>query len=209
MSFARLLLALCLCLNFASSTSAQTPRSWNFEVFLNDKKVGWHHFVLDAVDGEMQMSSTASFDFKVFLFYPVKYRHRAVERWRDGCLVSIESHTEKRGKTMAFVGQQTAEGFRVSVGGEYQLLPSCVRTFTYWNPDWLDSDALLNGENGDYWSVAIDRKKTPSGEKLTLTTPAGDILLRYDQRGDWQYLESKITAVGMLSYRRQVSEGSP
>ena len=66
----------------------------------------------------------------------------------------------------------------------------------------------MNGENGEYWSVAIDRKKTPSGEELTLTTPAGDIRLRYDQRGDWQYLESKITAVGMLSYRRQVSEVS-
>lgn len=209
MTPARLLMALYLWLIIASNASAQTPRSWNFEVFLNDKKVGWHHFVLAALDGEMQLTSTASFDFKVFLFYPVKYRHRAVERWRDGCLVAIESHTEKRGKTMAFVGQQTAEGFSVSVGEERRLLPSCVRSFTYWNLDWLDGDALLNGENGEYWSVAIDRKKTPSGEELTLTTPAGDIRLRYDQRGDWQYLESKITAVGMLSYRRQVGEASP
>ena len=80
MTPARLLMALYLWLIIASNASAQTPRSWNFEVFLNDKKVGWHHFVLAALDGEMQLTSTASFDFKVFLFYPVKYRHRAVER---------------------------------------------------------------------------------------------------------------------------------
>ena len=47
---ARLLMALYLWLIIASNASAQTPRSWNFEVFLNDKKVGWHHFVLAALD---------------------------------------------------------------------------------------------------------------------------------------------------------------
>ena len=190
----------------ASPVISQQYNEWNFEVFLNDKKVGWHHFKLQTQNGTMRLTSTAAFDFNVFLFYPVKYRHRAVESWRDGCLTAIDSRTEKRGKSIAFVGEQSAGGLRIMQNGESRILSGCIRSFAYWNPVWLEQDTLLNGENGAYWPVSLNRNELPAGAELTLATPKGDILLRYDEQGDWQYLESKIKAVGVLSYRREVEE---
>ena len=59
----------------------------DFKVFLNDREVGSHSFILQQQGESLLVSSTMSLDFTVLMIKKIKYRHQANEVWQGGCLV--------------------------------------------------------------------------------------------------------------------------
>ena len=51
------------------------PAEWRFEVFLNDKPIGYHSFSLDSSGTEQVLTTEASFDVKVLFVTAFRYRH--------------------------------------------------------------------------------------------------------------------------------------
>lgn len=191
----------------AADTTAD--RLWRFQVYVNDKPVGWHEFRLRSQDGQEQLSSTAEFEYTL-LFVPVyRYQHQNQETWRDGCLARIESSTDANGKDYAVFGEAGDAGFMLESSKGEAVLPGCVRTFAYWNPEFLQANQLLNTQNGEYLDVAVSTPvkdsievlgETVSAQRYQLTAKKLKLDLWYSDDGEWLALQSVYDQGRTLRY---------
>jgi len=172
---------------------AAADRSWSFRVFLDDREVGIHRFELRDTAGGQELRSNARFDVR-FLGVPVyRYRHEAMERWRDDCLQSLYSQTDSNGKR-----QQVRSDF-----------DQCVMSFAYWNPAILRARQLINSQTGALTDVTIDslgagavgvRGKSQVAEHYRLIGPKLSMDLWYAD-GDWIGLDADTDGGHRLHYR--------
>ena len=179
-------------------------RVLDFDVFLNDREVGHHRFELLEQGESIEVSSTMSLDFKVFEIKRVKYRHQANEIWQSGCLVALQSETEKQGDTVAVEASTDQSGLVIQRPKEVETIAGCVRGFSYWNPQWLEGDNLLNAETGINVPVAISSRFSEQDNitHIKVALPKVDIELQYDAAGEWLSLQTELLIGGTLRYQR-------
>jgi hypothetical protein len=188
----------------ASLETEKVVRVLDFEVFLDDREVGRHTFELLEKGDSIQVSSSMSLDFKLFKIKQVKYRHQADEVWESGCLVSLQSETEKQGKAFAVDASTDQTGLVVQRAKEIETLDGCVRGFSYWNPQWLQGAYLLNAESGINVPVEINSRISAQDSitHIAITLPNADIDLQYDDAGEWLSLQTELLIGGTLRYQR-------
>ena len=188
----------------ASLETDKVVRVLDFEVFLDDREVGRHTFELLEKGDSIQVSSSMSLDFKLFKIKQVKYRHQADEVWESGCLVSLQSETEKQGKAFAVDASTDQTGLVVQRAKEIETLDGCVRGFSYWNPQWLQGAYLLNAESGINVPVEINSRISAQDNitHIAITLPKADIDLQYDDAGEWLSLQTELLIGGTLRYQR-------
>ena len=184
----------------ALNAASDAMRQWHFDVFLDEKKIGSHQFFVKQFEDDYRVVSSAYFKFKLFFFIPITYRHNATEVWRNGCLISLESNTRRRGKNTTISGTSIGNAFLVSRNGDTYEVGNCVRSFAYWNPLLLTHEFLLNGETGKYLPVSLDKKNTQSGFTIIIKPPSGELFLKYNEDGKWIALEAKVKDVGTMKY---------
>lgn len=126
-------------------------KEWSFDVFLDKSKMGQHTFALS----NNQLTSTAKFNVKVLFIQAYAYDHTAVEQWRDGCLVSLNTNTVENKLIDEVKGSLTQSGFVVDNGKTTQTLPECTMTFAYWDPKILQQTKLLNPQNGQWLDITV------------------------------------------------------
>lgn len=180
------------------------PAEWRFQVFLNDKPIGYHRFSVEN-DGRAQVLTTeASFDVKLLFITAFRYRHENTETWRDGCLQSMDARTDSNGKQLDVTGELRETSFAVTHSGGILVLDECVQSFAYWNPSILDAERLLNSQTGEYEKVEIRRDAvdqvvvgdtTVEAERYTLSAKGGDITLWY-ARDSYRWLKLEAPAKG-------------
>jgi hypothetical protein len=182
-----------LLLALAGAIAAEaSPRSWDFRVLLDGREIGRHTFSRDGHAGDARVVSEARFDVRFLFVTAYRYEHRAEERWRDGCLVSLEARTDENGNR-----------------NDVRVRPSgCARSFSYWDPAILRAERLLNPQTGEVVPV----RSTPLGVETVpvrgqdvaasrhrLTGPGLSIDLWYAQ-GEWVALESSVEGGRRLRY---------
>jgi hypothetical protein len=192
-----------------SETGAGAPvvREWQFRAALDGRAIGDHTFRVADHGGEVGVESRASFDVSFLGFSVYTYEHRASERWKNGCLVSLDSHTDDNGEVQVVTGALGSDGFSLTRRGETTLLPACTMTFAYWNPAIRTQSRLLNPQTGDYLDVTIEE----TGAATLGAAPANRFAIRgkdleidlwYEAAGDrWLALDSPTTNGSLLSYR--------
>jgi hypothetical protein len=193
----------------ANANLAEQAR-WEFEVLLDEKRIGYHDFNVSEVDGVQTVTTEARFDVKLLFVNVFSYRHKNTEVWRDNCLTSISAETASNGKDFIVRGQADAETFRMRSGSLDNELPACIMTFAYWNPEFLRADQLLNSQTGEYENVSVviegEEVLAVKGQdiqaiKYSLSLAAGPISLWYaadDHR--WLALESIVKGGKVLRY---------
>ena len=193
----------------ASPASAITQRTMVFDVFLDGKKIGYHRFDIDGSEADAAVTSEASFDVKFLFVTAFKYRHNTREFWNDGCLDEIDARTNSNGKLIRLLGERTASGFRVDTGDGPADLPDCVKTFAYWNPEFLEEARLLNPQTGEYLDVDVEELGEEiveiNGEAIPartvkLTARKMDITLWYSAQSEWLALESVAKGGRIIRY---------
>jgi len=201
----RLLTGIFLLLSVQHSGAVESiDKHLDFKVFLNDRAVGSHSFVLQEQGERLLVSSTISLDFTVLMVKKIKYRHQANEVWQGGCLVSLKSQTEKQGKNYTVDAITNGSGLVVESKEGLETIPGCARGFAYWNPLLLEGEFLLNAESGQYLPVEIT-SRVSAQDNITHMLIAGskaDVRLQYDAAGNWLSLESKLQIGGLLRYQR-------
>lgn len=182
---------------------------WDFDVYLNDRKVGKHVFRVSEADGSKRVSSEASFKYKILFIPAYQYEHNAAERWADNCLVEFEANTNANGKRISVSGEKTSAGFLVDKGNKPVELPECVMTFAYWNPEFLDQSRLLNPQTGEYVDVDVERIGAETLEirgeavpatRFRLTADKVDLTLWYSPDDEWLALESVAKGGRIIRY---------
>ena len=184
---------------FLGMASQAVADEWNFDVFLDGKKVGTHLFeVVDAND-QRHVQSTANFEVKILFFSAYKYEHTNTERWADNCLLTFDANTKVNGKPTAVSGATGEDGFLVEKIGGQELLPDCVMSFAYWNPAFLLEERLLNPQTGEFLDVEVElmgtenlevRGEQVAAERYKITAQGIDLLVWYSSNNEWLGLES-------------------
>jgi hypothetical protein len=204
-------LASCLLTMLACNVQAELDEQWRFRVSLDDRVIGHHHFVLREEDGQSWLTSEAEFEVKLLFVTLYRYRHQAREIWRDGCLVSVESETDANGSLLEVRGLAEEGAFRVESTQGPDVLPPCVMTFAYWNPEFLEQAALLNPQDGAYLEVEVNGPvmvalemdgRSVEARRFHLDTEDLDITVWYSPQGDWLALESPAKGGRKLRYER-------
>ncbi len=195
-----------------TGTDAEQParqNTWQFRVYLDDREIGYHHFYLAEVGEHKQLRSVADFEYRLLFVKLFDYEHEALETWTGDCLSSIRSSTDSNGDGYELDGRRNGEAFVLEANQESMSLPSCVMSFAYWNPAFLEQTALLNSQDGRFLPVEIDG---PSEDTLAVggnTLPslryrleAGDMSLDlwYSLDKRWLALESEVAGGRTLRY---------
>jgi hypothetical protein len=82
--------ALLIALMTLSASATATQQEWRFQVFLDDKEIGYHDFVLQEQDEQRKMQSEASFEYRLLFVKLFGYEHQNTETWLGNCLTGIE-----------------------------------------------------------------------------------------------------------------------
>lgn len=197
-------------LALALGTGLAEAREWRFRVYLDDREIGEHSFVLEEGQGVRRLASRASFDVGFLFFNVYSYRHRADEVWEGDCLIRIDAATEDGGERFRVAGARRDGAFVVDSGEGTERLPSCIMSFAYWNPAMLEQNRLLNAQTGEYLEVAIDPQgqdtltfgdRPVPARRYALTAEDIRITLWYGEAGDWLALESVTPEGYAIRYR--------
>ena len=193
-------------------------RRLSFDVFLDDRAIGYQRFALTPAGDGTRIETQARFEVKLLRITAFAYDHRNTELWRGGCLRSIDAATDSNGKKSAVSGRTQGNAFVVATkDGERALgeraLGDCVASFAYWDKGvLLRSKTLLNSQTGDY--VTVEVRSLGKGslslggrdvrvERLALSGRDIDITLAYSvDSGEWLALDSRLDNGKTLRYRR-------
>ena len=209
----RFIVILVIGLSLSSVARAEDPSrelsSWDFDVYLDDKKVGKHRFELLEYGAAKQLQSTANFKYKFLFVTAYTYEHSAAERWSDNCLVEIDATTNANGKRSEVSGEMSGRSFVVDGEKDDLELPECVMTFAYWNPDFLQQRRLLNPQTGEYLDVSVEelggetldvRGSQVAATRFKLTAANIDVTLWYSTNNEWLALESVAKGGRIIRY---------
>ncbi len=187
----------------------QPEQEWEFRVLLDGSEIGTHQFELQNRGDSKLLQSIASFDVKFLFFSAFRYRHENTEQWSDGCLVDIEARTVTNGKAQTVQGTRDGDNFIVRRGDDKVELPSCVMTFAYWNPSFLEQPRLLNPQTGEFLEVEVEsmqaetltvRGEEREAQRYRLSAKGMDLQLWYSQDNEWLALESVAKGGRIIRY---------
>jgi len=191
--------------------SASTSNEWRFQVYLDEKPIGFHYFRLNTSGDTRELRGEAQFSVKLLGFSVYDYSHQNMELWQQDCLQRIEANTDDNGKQLFVRGNSNGEQLLLDDNSGNRVVPGCVMTFAYWNPEILAQKRLLNAQTGEYLDVSVQ----PLGEKTLhlqgrdipalhyrLRTDEDDIELWYSSDHDWLALSTTTRGGRKLHYRR-------
>lgn len=203
-------MSLALLLSIGSVAAHGKAQRWEFQVFLDDKAIGHHRFVLNERGPERELTSDARFNVKLLFVNAYRYVHDATERWRDNCLVSLTARTDDNGKQLNVSAEQQGERVRVTTERGQETVPGCVMSFAYWNADILRQAHLLNPQTGQYEAVRISmlgeetitvRGATVKARRFRISGPKNPIDLWYGADNAWLALQSPLDGGRTLRYQ--------
>ena len=96
------------------ANGADGARRLSFDVFLDDRAIGYQRFSLTPSGDSTRIETQARFEVKLLRITAFTYDHRNTELWRGGCLRSIDAATDSNGKKTAVNGRAQGGAFVVA-----------------------------------------------------------------------------------------------
>jgi hypothetical protein len=192
-----------------SASIMAADQEWRFRVYLDDKEIGYHDFILQELDDRRMLQSEANFEYRLMFVKLFGYEHENTETWVGDCLTGIRSTTDANGKPFQVSGSLQGDRFVLSgTAGEVEL-PSCSMSFAYWNPVFLQKDRLINVQNGEVLDIEVSEPELVELEVRGVMQPAyryelgaGEmkIDLWYSKNNEWLALETDARGGRRLRY---------
>ncbi len=183
-----------------------------FQVYLDERPIGEHSFRIADTGRITRVTSRAAFDVDFLFINAYRYRHTSNETFRSGCLAEIDAQTNDNGKRYEVNGEAIGNGFSIRSSDGVERENGCVKTFAYWDRDFLDNRRLLNPQTGELESVRVkpkgrDQVRVEDGssvqaERYALETGELTIDLWYNDDLGWVGLESDTGKGKRIIYRR-------
>ena len=136
----------------AWSAASQT---YDFKVFLGKEEIGRQRFVVSSEGDRTQIRVDAQFTVKFLYITVYTYRHTNVETWEGTCLREIRAETDDNGDSFFVHGIFRNGQLQVQTKAGNWIGEGCIKTFAYWNPEWIKGERLLNSQTGEHQSVSI------------------------------------------------------
>jgi len=192
---------------WATAAPAAETRAWNFQMFLDDREVGQHQFLVQRGQDGIKVRSEAKAEVRILAIPLYRYHHLSEEQWSQGCVSAIRARTDNNGDTHDVSGARLGGQLRLDTPAGARELDGCVRSFAYWDLELLRGvKSLLNAETGQLHEVdlqALGPSPLPLGggraERYRLRNGESDIDLWY-QQGRWVALQATLRTGGTLRY---------
>ncbi len=144
------------CLGSASQQAwSATSQTYDFKVFLGKDEIGRQRFDISSEGDRTQVRVTAQFTIKLLYITVYTYRHSNVETWEGMCLREIRTETDDNGDSFFVHGIFRNGQLQVQTQAGHWIGEGCIKTFAYWNPEWIKSERLLNSQTGEHQPVSI------------------------------------------------------
>ena len=193
----------------AWSAASQT---YDFKVFLGKEEIGRQRFDVSSEGERTQVRIDAQFTVK-FLYIPVyRYRHTNVETWEGTCLREIRAETDDNGESFFVNGVVRNGQLQVQTQAGNWTGEGCIKTFAYWNSEWIKGERLLNSQTGEHQPasiLAVGEETIPVQGVPTRTTHRRIVTdkftvdLWYALNGRWVALQSTTKKGDTLRYSLQ------
>lgn len=151
-----------------------------FKVFRDGEPLGHHRLAFRREGSDLHVTIDIRLDVKFAFLTVFRYRHSNHEVWRDGQLVAIDTKTDDDGETYWLRGRASQEGFEVLGSSGRFLAPADVIPTSYWNPETVARNRLLDTQRGRLIDVEI----VPAGAESVLIAGAPVNAQRYRMTGD-------------------------
>ncbi len=188
---------------------SDTSQSYEFKVFLGEQEIGRQRFDVSLEGERTHVRVDAQFEVEFFYITFYEYRHTNTEKWQSACLREIHSQTDDNGDAYFVKGNFENGRLQVKTQSENWSADGCIKTFAYWDPEWIAGEQLLNSQTGELLPVSI----LPMGEETisvrgvpTRTTRRRIITneftvdLWYAENGRWVALQSTTKKGEALRY---------
>ncbi len=207
------LLGFLTCLGSASQQAwSAASQTYDFKVFLGKDEIGRQRFDVSSEGERTQVRIDAQFTVK-FLYIPVyRYRHTNVETWEGTCLREIRAETDDNGESFFVNGIVRNGQLQVQTQAGNWTGEGCIKTFAYWNPEWIKGERLLNSQTGEHQPasiLAVGEETIPVQGVPTRTTHRRIVTdkftvdLWYTLNGRWVALQSTTKKGDTLRYTLQ------
>ena len=150
------LLGFLTCLGSASQQAwSASSQTYDFKVFLGKDEIGRQRFDVSSEGDRTQVRVDAQFTVKFLYITVYTYRHTNVETWEGTCLREIRAETDDNGDSFFVHGIFRNGQLQVQTKAGNWIGEGCIKTFAYWNPEWIKGERLLNSQTGEHQSVSI------------------------------------------------------
>ncbi len=189
--------------------SSGIDKNWAFKVYLDGDEIGFHNFSVLHKENHQEIYSSARFDVKFLFFNAYSYEHDNVEHWRGQCLKSINAVTDDNGEIFNVSGKVDNNEFVVNTLNKQSAYLPCIKTFAYWDPEFLKETTLLNSQTGEMIEVEsqfianetmMHRGKETEARRYRLRGENLQIDLWYSDDDNWLALESLTESGRIVRY---------
>jgi len=207
------LLGFLTCLGSASQQAwSASSQSYDFKVFLGKDEIGRQRFDVSSEGDRTQVRVDAQFKVKFLYITVYTYRHTNVETWERTCLREIHAETDDNGDSFFVNGIFLNGQLQVQTQAGNWIGEGCIKTFAYWNPEWIMGERLLNSQTGEHQPVSIlavgEETITVQGVPTRaihrrIVTDKFAVDLWYTLNGRWVALQSTTKKGDTLRYTLQ------
>ena len=201
---------LTLAIGLPNQVQPSTPQTYDFRVYLDEDEIGSQIFEVTTEGTRTQVEIQASFEVSYFFIPFYKYRHKNTETWEGDCLKEIRAETSDNGESFFVQGHAQNGKFHLHTHNGQSSVKGCIETFAYWNPEWFQSDRLLNSQTGELQPVQVTTigeetitvRGTPTTtEHQRIVSDQFTIDLWYTAKREWVALQSTTKAGKKLRYQ--------
>jgi len=198
--------------SFPGPSRSANLQTYDFKVFLGNDEIGRQRFDVSSDGERTQVRVDAQFTVKFLYITVYTYRHTNVETWEGSCLREIRAKTDDNGDAF-FVNGTFGNGQLLvqTQAGDWSA-EGCIKTFAYWNSEWIAGERMLNSQTGELQAVSIRSvgeetipvKGVPTRTRHRRIVAAKfTVDLWYSMDGRWVALESTTKKGDTLRYRLQ------
>lgn len=202
-----------LCLASLSQPAwSATSQTYDFKVFLGKDEIGRQRFDVSSEGERTQVRVDAQFKVTFLYITVYTYRHTNVETWEGACLREIRAETDDNGDSFFVNGILRNGRLQVETQAGDWSGDGCIKTFAYWNAEWITGARLLNSQTGELQPVSIrvvGEETIPVLGVPTRTTHRRIVTdkfavdLWYTLNGRWVALQSTTKKGDILRYTLQ------
>jgi hypothetical protein len=204
------LLGFLTCLGSASQQAwSASSQTYDFKVYLGKDEIGRQRFDVSTEGEQTEVRVDAQFTVKFLYITVYTYRHTNVETWERTCLRKIHAETDDNGESFFVNGIVRNGKLQVQTQAGNWIGEGCIKTFAYWNPEWITDERLLNSQTGEYQPasiLAVGEETIPVQGVPTRTTHRRIVTdkftidLWYTLNGRWVALHSTTKKGDILRY---------
>ena len=183
--------------NWRSAVPPEGTKS--FLIKYKGRAVGFHHMEFFPDGDNLVVKTHFEIIVKLGFVKVADFKHDAIEYWENGRLVAFITETKEQKKRRFAKGVLGEEGLVVEGSKFSGLIDKALMPATFWNPESLTKDELVNHQNGDPIKVETSYLGM---KQLNILGETKDVLTYSFAKGDAYYTRQGAWVGGAFRKKR-------